>query len=92
MTKEHRDERRVTMLKERFEADLERLLKYATAPDGRPMFHVLLTDDEQLDRWLNPETRLAAEESVLRRGSQAELHKYRERMLSLSYRRQTSGT
>ena len=91
MPVEHRDERRVAMLKERFEADLERLLKYATTPEGRPMFQIPLTEDEQLDRWMNPETRLAAEEGVLRRGSQDELRRYRERMLSISYRRQTSG-
>ena len=85
MPVEHQAERRVMLLRARLDSDLEKLLKYAQTADGRPMFHIPLTDEEQLERWLNPETRLAVEEGILRSGSPKELRAYRERMLKLQY-------
>ncbi len=83
----HRDERRVMLLRARFEADLQHMMDYATqTPSGRPMFHIVLSPEQQLERWLNPETRLAVEEGILRTGGPEELRKYKERMLSFQYK------
>jgi hypothetical protein len=85
MPTEQREERRVMLLKERYEQDLDKLIEWAKTPGGRPMFHMMLTKDEQLERWLNPNTKVVTEEAILKQQGPEGLRKYRERMLEMQY-------
>ncbi len=54
--KQHRLEELLDLMEQAFNQELERLLDYSKI-DGRYVFHVPLTEEEQLARFQNPQMR-----------------------------------
>lgn len=86
MVKEHRQERRLEMLKQRYERRLQQMKDAASVGD-RPMFHQKLTPDERLERWADPTLRRMIEREILIKEGPKALEAYRESMLKLVEKR-----
>jgi len=78
----HRQEIRFEMLKQSYEQHLQ-LMKDAASVSGRPMFHVKLSREEQLQRWDDPLLRKMFEQDLLQSEGPEAVIKYREDMLKL---------
>lgn len=78
---EHIFERRVRLLAERFEYEVERLTKYLTT-EGRPIFSKELTMQEQIARFQNPLIRAQIEAAIAAQEGEFGLQRYRNRMMA----------
>ena len=78
----HRQEIRLEMLKQSYEQRLQ-IMKDAASVNGRPMFHVQLTKEEQLQRWNDPLLRQMFEQDLLKSEGPEAVVKYRADMRKL---------
>ena len=80
LAKQHRLERIFEAMKEDFLHDLELLKQSSVDADGRPMFWKALTDEEQLQRFLNDASRESIEMNTMKEGGVDAVVKYRDKM------------
>lgn len=84
--KEHQYERRVRMLRERIDANIERMKQWVEV-DGRPMFFKQLSPREELKLYANPQTRMLLErDKIATEGQEAFIlwkARMEQKMLSL---------
>ena len=76
---EHRLEKLIRLAKEKFDLNLELRLKSMMTESGRPAFMKKLTPQEQLSRYLDPESRQMVEQSL----APDELQNYYDKMTKL---------
>lgn len=80
----HPEEEFLDLLEEAFNHDLEMLLEYAQTDEGRFMFTVLLTPQEQLADFRNPQKRAAIEADQMMQGGPEAVREYHSKMLNYS--------
>ena len=78
--KEHPLERRARLLAEALDRKIQRLVEYFKTPEGRPAFQIMLSKQEELERFMNPTMRAEAEARLYKQGGPEAVEKYTNRM------------
>jgi len=80
--RQHPDEVLIEALKEQFKHDVSMMVDYLTV-NGRPLFHVRLTRDEELTRFRDPQTREEQLKQIEAREGPEAVGRYVSRMYRL---------
>ena len=79
---EHPLERKARLLAEALDRKIQRLVEYFKTPEGRPAFQIMLSKQEELERFMNPAMRAEMEAKKYKEGGPQAVEKYINRMLT----------